>query len=84
VEINLVMGIVKIALIVLAMVFSACPLPFESVATPEFMAWWYVGVTVVLFCGVGLFPCGAAWWRIWSFGAHLMHIPAALHRGDRA
>jgi hypothetical protein len=47
VEINLVMGIVKIALIVLAMVLSACPLPFESVATPEFMAWWYVGVTVL-------------------------------------
>ena len=36
VEINLVMGIVKIALIVLAMVFSATPLPFESVTTPEF------------------------------------------------
>jgi hypothetical protein len=47
VEINLVMGIVKIALIVLAMVFSACPLPFESVATPEFMQWWYLGVTVL-------------------------------------
>jgi hypothetical protein len=47
VEINLVMGIVKIALIVLAMVFSACPLPFESVATPEFMAWWYAGVGVI-------------------------------------
>ena len=38
VEINLVMGIVKIALIVLAMVFSATPLPFESVATPEFLS----------------------------------------------
>jgi hypothetical protein len=46
VEINLVMGIVKIALIVLAMVFSATPLPFESVTTPEFLAWWWVGVTV--------------------------------------
>jgi len=47
VEINLVMGIVKIALIVLAMVFSACPLPFESVTTPEFLAWWWAGVTVL-------------------------------------
>ncbi len=46
VEINLVMGIVKIALIVLAMVFSATPLPFESVTTPEFLTWWWVGVTV--------------------------------------
>ncbi len=46
VEINLVMGIVKIALVVLAMVFSACPLPFESVATPGFMVHWYVAVGV--------------------------------------
>jgi hypothetical protein len=47
VEINLVMGIVKIALIVLAMVVSACPLPFESVATPQFMLCWYAVVTVL-------------------------------------
>lgn len=46
VEINLVMGIVKIALMVLALVLSACPLPFESVATPEFLTWWWVGVGV--------------------------------------
>jgi hypothetical protein len=55
VEINLVMGIVKIALIVLAMVFSACPLPFESVATPEFMGWWYAGVTVLYLIASDLF-----------------------------
>ena len=47
VEINLVMGIVKIALIVLAIVLSACPLPFESVATPDFMLRWYAVVTVI-------------------------------------
>jgi len=47
VEINLVMGIVKIALLVLAMVFSACPLPFESMATPQFMLWWYGVVTAL-------------------------------------
>ncbi len=46
VEINLVMGIVKIALLVLALVFSACPLPFESVATQEFLTWWWVGVGI--------------------------------------
>jgi|UPI00068FB7FE hypothetical protein len=44
VEINLVMGIVKIALLVLAMVFSATPLPFESVATPQFLTIWWVFV----------------------------------------
>ncbi len=47
VEINLVMGIVKIALIVLAMVFSASPLPFETVASREFLTWWWMGVTVL-------------------------------------
>ena len=54
-EINLVMGIVKIALIVLAMVLSATPLPFEAVATPEFMAWWWVGVTVIYFVASDFF-----------------------------
>lgn len=47
VEINLVMGIVKIALLVLAMVFSACPLPFETVITPGFLFWWTAGVGVL-------------------------------------
>ncbi len=47
VEINLVMGIVKIALLVLALVFSACPLPFESVTSQEFLTWWWAGVTVL-------------------------------------
>ena len=47
VEINLVMGIVKVALLVLAMAFSACPLPFSSVATPGFMLQWYGMVTVL-------------------------------------
>ncbi len=47
VEINLVMGIVKLALIVLAMVFSATPLPFEEVVHgASLYAWWAV-VTVL-------------------------------------
>ena len=46
-EINLVLGVVKIALIVLAMVFSATPLPFQSVTTPAFLAWWWAGVTLL-------------------------------------
>jgi hypothetical protein len=41
VEVNLVMGIVKLALIVLAMVFSATPLPFASVMQgPPLYIWW--------------------------------------------
>ena len=47
VEINLVMGIVKIALMVLALVFSACPLPFESIASQEFLTWWWIGVLLL-------------------------------------
>jgi hypothetical protein len=47
VEINLVLGIVKIALIVLAMVFSATPLPFSSAESTEFLAWWWFGVALL-------------------------------------
>ena len=67
VEINLVMGIVKIALIVLAMVFSATPLPFESVTTPEFLLWWWVGVTVLYFLGSDFFHVArqVAYLRLW-------------------
>jgi hypothetical protein len=43
-EVNLVLAIVKVALIVLAMVFSATPLPFQDVASAEFLAWWWAGV----------------------------------------
>jgi hypothetical protein len=46
VEINLVMGIVKIALLVLALVFSSTPLPFESIATQEFLNAWWFGVAL--------------------------------------
>ncbi len=55
VEVNLVMGIVKIALIVLAMVFSACPLPFESVTTQSFLTNWWIGVTVLYCLGSDFF-----------------------------
>jgi len=67
VEINLVMGIVKIALIVLAMVFSATPLPFESVTTPEFLLWWWVGVTVLYLLGSDFFHVArqVAYLRLW-------------------
>ena len=64
IEVNLVLGIVKIALIVLALVFSACPLPFEDVATPQFMIWWYAGVTVIYLIASDLF--------------HVVHLVAYL------
>jgi hypothetical protein len=55
VEINLVMGIVKIALIVLAMVASASPLPFQSVESAGFLTWWYIGVAVLYFVASDFF-----------------------------
>ena len=55
VEVNLVMGIVKIALVVLAIVFSATPLPFESVTTPEFLHVWWAGVAVLYFVASDFF-----------------------------
>jgi hypothetical protein len=49
IEINLIMGIVKLALVVLAMVFSAVPLPFASVMEgPPLYAWWVVVSVVYL------------------------------------
>jgi hypothetical protein len=77
VEINLVMGIVKIALIVLALVFSATPLPFESVTTPEFLFWWWTGVTVLYLLGSDFFHVArqVAYLQLWRAyegdGAHL-------------
>jgi hypothetical protein len=47
IEINLVMGIVKIALVVLAMVFSATPLPFQSFTTDGFLHVWWSGVILL-------------------------------------
>ncbi len=49
IEINLVMNIVRIALIVLAMVLSASPLAFQTVATQEFFAiWWAFAILLYL------------------------------------
>ncbi len=65
IEVNLVMGIVKIALIVLAMVFSATPLPFQDVATPEFLAWWTAGVALL--------------YLLWSDFFHVARLVAYLN-----
>lgn len=45
-EINLVMGIVKLGLIVLAMVFSAAPLPFSDELGPDALHMVVMGATV--------------------------------------
>ncbi len=50
IEINLVMGIVKVGLLVLAMVFCATPLPFSAEETQGFLlSWWcFVGVLFLI------------------------------------
>jgi hypothetical protein len=46
VEVNLVLGIVKLALIVLAMVFSAVPLPFEAQMSGSALYLWWAAVAI--------------------------------------
>ncbi len=46
VEVNLVLGIVKLALVVLAMVFSAIPLPFEAQMSGRALYIWWAAVGV--------------------------------------
>jgi hypothetical protein len=47
IEVNLVLGIVRLALIVLAMVFSAIPLPFETDMTGTALYLWWAAVTLL-------------------------------------
>ncbi len=49
VEINLVMGIVKLALVVVAMVLSAAPLPFSDQLGTDAMHWIYAVATIFYF-----------------------------------
>ncbi len=68
VEINMVMGIVKLALIVLAMVFSATPLPFEDVVTGLALYTWWAFVTVLYLIASDLFQVArvAAFVELWK------------------
>ncbi|HET7346967.1 MAG TPA: hypothetical protein VFJ10_06530 [Acidobacteriaceae bacterium] len=68
VEINLVMGIVKIALVVLAMVFSATPLPFESVVNGLSLYAWWGAVTLLYLVASDFFQVAriAAFVELWK------------------
>jgi hypothetical protein len=55
VEINLIMGIIKLALVVLAMVFSATPLPFASVMQGPTLYLWWAAVSVIYFVASDFF-----------------------------
>ena len=70
VEINLVLGIVRLALIVLAMVFSAIPLPFtaDMTGTPLYLWWALVTLLYLLasdFLQVARLAAFVDFWRIY-------------------
>ena len=74
VEVNLVLGIVKLALIVLAMVFSATPLPFASVMVGTPLYLWWAAVTLVYLAASDFFQLSRLiafirFWRIYNEGA---------------
>ena len=71
VEVNLVMGIIKLALIVLAMVFSATPLPFQSVMQGPPLYFWWGMVTLAYLAGSDFFQVArlvafVQFWRLWK------------------
>jgi hypothetical protein len=73
VEVNLVLGIVRLALLVLAMVFSAIPLPFEAnmAGTPLFL--WWIAVTLLYLVAGDFFQVArlaalVQFWRLYHPG----------------
>ena len=77
VEINLVMGIVKIALMVLALVFSATLVPFSDQIAPELLYAWWVVVTAVYFVASDFFHVARQvaylqLWRTYESGEYLL------------
>ncbi len=69
VEVNLVLGIVRLALVVLAMVFSAIPLPFETEMTGLALYLWWAAVTLLYLVASDFFQVVrlAAFVRFWQF-----------------
>ena len=67
VEVNLALGIVRLALIVLAIVFSAIPLPFEADMTGTALTLWWVAVTLLYLVASDFFQVArlAAFVQFW-------------------
>jgi hypothetical protein len=73
VEINLVLGIVKMALIVLAMVFCAIPLPFETQMAGNALYLWWAAVGVWYLAASDFFQIArlAAFVEFWRRRQHI-------------
>ncbi len=54
-EINMVLAVVKIMLLVLALAFSAFPLPFANVITEGYIVFWSAVITVWYLAASDLF-----------------------------
>jgi hypothetical protein len=67
VEVNLVLGIVRLALIVLAIVFSAIPLPFEADMAGTALTLWWIVVTLLYLVASDFFQVArlAAFVQFW-------------------
>jgi hypothetical protein len=70
IEVNLVMSIVKIAVLVLGMVFSACPLPFANVESQMFLACWWAGIGLVYLAALDYFHVVHAVAHLWLWRAY--------------
>lgn len=86
VEINLVMGIIKLALVVLAMVFSATPLPFESVVHGSMLYFWWALVTLLYLAASDFFQVARLvafiqFWRVYQPLHSGSHSQVDLSRG---
>ena len=83
VEINLIMGIIKLALVVLAMVFSACPLPFESVMQGAPLYLWWALVTVLYLAASDFFQVArlVAFIQFWGLA---VQAPVSSIQNSRA
>ncbi|HEV2463077.1 MAG TPA: hypothetical protein VGT04_04680 [Acidobacteriaceae bacterium] len=82
IEINFIMGILKLALMVLAMIWSAMPLPFEAqVQGNSLYAWWAVGT--ILYCiasdffQVARLAAYVEFWRTFSVHSPAVPTPSA-------
>jgi hypothetical protein len=73
VEINLVLGIVKMALIVLTMVFCAIPLPFETQMAGNALHLWWAAVVVWYLAASDFFQIArlAAFVEFWRRRQHI-------------
>jgi hypothetical protein len=84
-EVNLVMGIVKIALIVLAMVFSAAPLPFSDQFGSDALHGLYLIIGVAFLIGNDFFHAVrlrsfVAFWRHYRAGSALERVSITATR----